>query len=191
MIPNHHMHELMHIANQSGSTPVHLDNQAIKGLRELHGLVHGEEAGHDFSKLKSLFAQPNIAMHLKAQIDQKKANGGVIDDYLNTIKQHGQAGNSQLTLVPNELVKFLDDSYSLGTTNPNTGHKEFYLGKMFDGLNNTFFTKFGKQESIPHHVTVPKAAMIMAIPAFFKIFISTGTPSWYRTPPPSAAPWRA
>ena len=133
-----HLHMIRHFAHQAGSTPVHLDNESIRGLRNLHNLVHNEDVEHDFSKLKTLFAQPNIAIHLKSQIEKKKANGGVINDYINTLKHNGSGENSELSLVPNELVKFLDDSYSLGTTNPHTGHKEYYLGKMFDGLNNIF-----------------------------------------------------
>jgi hypothetical protein len=135
---NDHLHMIRHFAHQAGSTPVHLDNESIRGLRNLHNLVHNEDVEHDFSKLKTLFAQPNIAIHLKSQIEKKKANGGVINDYINTLKHNGSGENSELSLVPNELVKFLDDSYSLGTTNPHTGHKEYYLGKMFDGLNNIF-----------------------------------------------------
>jgi hypothetical protein len=133
-----HLHMIRHFAQQTGSTPVHLDNESIKGLRNLHNLVHNEDVEHDFSKLKTLFTQPNIAIHLKNQIEQKKANGGVINDYINTLKHNGSGGNSELTLIPNELAKFLDDSYSLSTTNPDTGHKEYYLGKTFDSLNNIF-----------------------------------------------------
>jgi hypothetical protein len=133
-----HLHFIRHIADQTGSIPIHLDNESIKGLRNLHKLVHNEDVEHDFSKLNTLFAQPNIAIHLKNQIEKKKANGGVINDYINTLKHNGSGENSELSLVPNELIKFLDDSYSLGTTNPHTGYKEYHLGNMFDGLNNTF-----------------------------------------------------
>jgi hypothetical protein len=135
---NDHLNMIRHFGHQTGSTPVHLDNDSVKGLRNLHHLVHNEDVEHDFSKLKTLFAQPNIAIHLKSQLEKKKANGGVINDYINTLKHNGSGENSELSLVPDELVKFLDDSYSLGTTNAHTGHKEYHLGNMFDGLNNAF-----------------------------------------------------
>jgi hypothetical protein len=135
---NNHLNMIRSFAHQTGSTPVHLDNDSVKGLRNLHHLVHNEDVEHDFSKLKTLFAQPNIAIHLKSQIEKKKANGGMINDYINTLKHNGSGENSELSLVPDELAKFLDDSYSLGTTNAHTGHKEYHLGNMFDGLNNAF-----------------------------------------------------
>lgn len=135
---NDHLNMIRHFGHQTGSTPVHLDNEAVKGLRNLHHLVHNEDVEYDFSKLKTLFAQPNIAIHLKSQLEKKKANGGMINDYINTLKHNGSEETSELSLVPDELAKFLDDSYSLGTTNPHTGHKEYHLGNTFDGLNNTF-----------------------------------------------------
>lgn len=135
---NNHLHMIRHFAHQTGATPVHLDNESVKSLRNLSHLVNNETVEHDFSNLKSLFSKPHIANYLKQQIEQKKANGGVINDYLNTLKQNGSGGNPELSLVPHELVKFLDDSYSLGTINDHTGHKEYHLGKMFDGLNNIF-----------------------------------------------------
>jgi len=133
---NDHAHIINSIAKQRGATPVHLDEHAVSGLRNLHKLIHNEDVGHDFSGLKSFFSQPHVAHHLKTNIEQKKANGGVINDYINTLKQHGNGLNSPASLVPDELVHFLDDSYSLGTTNPNTGYKEYHLGKMFDSLGS-------------------------------------------------------
>lgn len=135
---DNNLYIIKHIASQTGSTPVHLNKESIKGLRNLHNLVHNEDVGHDFSKLKTLFAQPNIAVYLKGQIEQKKANGGIINDYINTLKHNGSEENSELSLAPDELIKFLDDSGYPYMTNPHTGHKEYHLGKMFDGLNNIF-----------------------------------------------------
>jgi len=135
---DNNLYMIRHIASQTGSTPIHLNKESIKGLRNLHNLVHNEDVGHDFSKLNTLFAQPNISVYLKGQIEQKKANGGIINDYINTLKHNGSEENSELSLAPNELIKFLDDSGYPYMVNPHTGHKEYHLGKMFDGLNNIF-----------------------------------------------------
>jgi hypothetical protein len=148
---DNNLYIIRHIASQTGSTPVHLNKESIEGLRNLHNLVHNEDVEHDFSKLKTLFAQPNIAVYLKGQIQQKKANGGIINDYINTLKHNGSEESSELSLAPNELIKFLDDSGYPYMTNPHTGHKEYHLGKMFDGLNNIFKPVKDSMRTREHH----------------------------------------
>lgn len=127
---------------------VHLNKREIHDLDSAQGKsIYDKTSGiKRYDHLAEILRNPHILKGLEEHTQQHYANGGHIElaRQIEHAKRMGRHGDTELALVPHDMVEILDRLSGHKSINPHDGRHEYFLGQGFmDGMKK-FFNPVGQ-----------------------------------------------